>query len=91
MKLVKQSLLKEVQVNSHISHPNIVMLIGYSIEADHLYLLTELIQGPNLDEIVFGELGHHLVLPQKHSVALQICQAVAYLHNRNPHHHTHRY
>ena len=83
LKLVKQSLLKEVQVNSHIRHPNIVLLIGYSIEAYYLYLL-KLMQGPNLDDVLFGDLGHELAMPQKHYIASQICQAVGYLHNRNP-------
>ena len=77
LKLVKESLLKEVQVNSHIIHPNIVILIGY------LYLL-KMMQGQNLDDVLFGILGHELAMPQTHSIASQICQAVGYLHNRNP-------
>ena len=83
LKLVKHSLLKEVQVSSHIRHPNIVLLVCYSTEGDYLYLLTELMQGPNLDDVLFGELGYKLAMPHKHYIASQICQAVGYLHNRN--------
>ncbi|MES9883940.1 MAG: serine/threonine-protein kinase, partial [Sedimenticola sp.] len=84
MKLVRQSVLQEVQINSHIRHPSIVLLMGYSIQADSLYLLTELITGPNLDDVLFGDLGHEFTLTHKHSIALQVCQAISYLHNRNP-------
>lgn len=84
MQLVKQSVLQEVKTNSHIRHPNIVLLMGYSILADSLYLLTEFINGPNLDDVLFGDSEHDFLLTQKHSVALQVAQAVAYLHNHNP-------
>ncbi|XP_060581718.1 probable serine/threonine-protein kinase DDB_G0271682 [Ruditapes philippinarum] len=84
MKLVKQSVLREVEINSHIRHPNIVLLMGYSINADHLYILTELIQGPYLDDLLFGEEGHTLQMSQKHLISQQVTQGIAYLHNRNP-------
>ena len=84
LKIVKQSLLKEVEIHSHIRHPNIVLLMGYSIEADHLFILTELIDGPNLGDVLFGEQGHTIKVEQKHNIAKQVSQAIAYLHNRNP-------
>ncbi|KAH3788834.1 hypothetical protein DPMN_166996 [Dreissena polymorpha] len=55
--------------------------MGYSINANHLYILTELIQCPNLDDLLFGEGEHTLQMSQKHSIAQQ---GIAYLHNRNP-------
>ncbi|XP_052819990.1 uncharacterized protein LOC128245805 [Mya arenaria] len=84
MKVVKQSVLQEVVTNSHLRHPNIVLLMGYSINTDCLYLLTEFIAGPNLDDVLFADNEYEFTVPQKHAVALQVCQGVAYLHNHNP-------
>ena len=51
MRLVKQSVLQEVATNSHIWHPNIVLLMGNSIQVDCLYIITEFIAALNMDDI----------------------------------------
>lgn len=38
MKLVKQSVLQKIVTNSHLRHPNIVLLMTYLVNADSLYL-----------------------------------------------------
>ncbi|KAL4238672.1 Rik1-associated factor 1 [Mactra antiquata] len=84
MRLNKKYVLEEVKVHSKIRHPNIVLLMAYAINKDDLYLVSECIQGLNLDDLLFGDNEHKLDMQKKNNIAVQICMAVCYLHNRRP-------
>lgn len=78
----------KVRVHGMIRHPNIVEIIAVSILKNSIYIVSEYINGRNLDEVLFGEDEESTKLTiqgsDKMNVARQISQAVAYLHNLKP-------
>jgi E3 ubiquitin-protein ligase mind-bomb len=38
-----------------LRHPNIVQIMAISIERNELYIISELVDGPNLEELIFFE------------------------------------
>lgn len=78
----------EVRVHGMIRHPNVVQIMAVSILKNSIYIVSEYIEGLNLEEVIFGDgersttitlEGHDRVC-----VGRQISQAVAYLHNLKP-------
>ena len=88
MKLARTLIQPELDVHSSIRHPNILQLLAYSNEGNKLFLITELVDlvdGNNLDEIIFcGNATPTWNEGTKLIIAVKIIQAVAYLHNQNP-------
>ena len=74
---------KEIQIHSRIRHPNIVQIMAVANTNQSVLIISEYIQGPNLEEVIFGE-NKHILDGNKKNFAVQICRAVAYLHARNP-------
>ena len=78
----------EVRVHDMIRHPNIVQIMAVSILKNSIYVVSEYINGRNLDEVLFGEgqesTKRTIQGNDKMNVARQISQAVAYLHNLKP-------
>ena len=78
----------EVRVHDMVRHPNIVQIMAVSILKNSIYVVSEYINGRNLDEVLFGEGEESTKLTiqgnDKMNVARQISQAVAYLHNLKP-------
>lgn len=74
----RANILKEVQIMSTLSHPNIVKLISFSESRPYYYLVLELLPG--------GELFHQIVRLTYFSenlarhVIVQVAQALRYLH-----------
>ena len=85
---LKSVIETEVRVHDMIRHPNIVQIIAVSILTNSLYIVSEYINGLNLDEVLFGEDAESTKLTSqgkdKMNVGRQISQAVAYLHNLKP-------
>ena len=69
-----------------VRHPNIVQIMAISYLKNSIYLVSELIEGRNLDEMLFrdDERSEPIQSYNKCNVGKQICQAVAYLHNLKP-------
>jgi len=80
----------EVRIHSMLRHPNIVQIMGISLLKNSVYIVSELVDGFNLDELLFcdesSEAHSHrdVLLQDKVSIAKQICQAVTYLHHLKP-------
>ncbi|XP_031565478.1 LOW QUALITY PROTEIN: uncharacterized protein LOC116300699 [Actinia tenebrosa] len=80
----------EVQVHSMLRHPNIVQIMAMSLLKNSVYIVSELVDGFNLEDILFcdksSEAHSHreMLLQGKVLVAKQICQAVTYLHQLKP-------
>ncbi|KAF8455865.1 kinase-like domain-containing protein [Terfezia claveryi] len=74
----RANILKEVQIMSTLSHPNIVKLISFSESRSYYYLILELLPG--------GELFHQIVRLTYFSenlarhVIVQVAEALRYLH-----------
>mgnify|MGYP001795714540 CR=1 FL=1 len=84
-KRITASLANEVSVHSLLRHPNIVQIMGVSFLKNSFYIISELIDEKNLDEILFGEdESSALHSSEKWFIIKQICKAVAYMHNLKP-------
>ncbi len=77
---VESAVLKEVNVHSKVRHPNIVQLMGVSFGPTSLLLIFELVNGANLEDIIFGSNSIPLSADNKNTILKQVCQAIAYLH-----------
>ena len=71
-----------------VRHPNIVQIIAIPVLKNAIYLLSELIKGPNLDDLLFSDdkINTHFTIQSytKFHLGKHIYQAVAYLHNLKP-------
>ena len=84
-KCIQSVLETEVKVHSMVRHPNIVQIIAVSYLKNLILIVSELIEGINLDELIFAH-GHEkeaLTIQNcnKMNVGKHLCCAVAYLHN----------
>ena len=86
-KLMESVLKSEVHVHNKIRHPNIVQIMAVATGKNAVYIVSELVKGANLDELLFpDDDAAAFTIPdnQKPFVGQQIVQAVAYLHNLKP-------
>ncbi len=87
-KRVWSAVQNELQVHSMARHPNIVQIMGVSLLKNSLYIVSEHIEGLNLDELLFGDSENpnsfDVETCDKFAIGKQICQAVAHLHNLKP-------
>jgi len=78
----------EVRVHGMIRHPNVVQIMAVSILKNSIYIVSEYIEGLNLDDVIFGDGERSTTITleghDKVCVGRQISQAVAYLHNLKP-------
>lgn len=80
----------EVRVHSILRHPNIVQIMAISLLKNSVYIVSELVDGFNLEELLFcdesSEAHSHrdVLLQDKVCIAKQVCQAVTYLHHLKP-------
>lgn len=76
-------------IQSKTRHPNVIQLMAVSLGKSSVYIVSELVPGVNLDDILFGEeltTQNYFQIPEdkKPYVGKQVSQAVAYLHNLKP-------
>ena len=78
----------EVRIHSMIRHPNIVQIMAISYLKNSIYLVSELINGRNLEELLFNDDENSDIFTlqscNKYDVGKQVSLAVAYLHNLKP-------
>lgn len=78
----------EVRIHSMVRHPNIVQIMAISYLKNSIYLVSELIKGRNLEELLFNDDENSDAFTiqrcNKLDVGKQISLAVAYLHNLKP-------
>ena len=85
-KRLKSVMETEVQVHTMVRHPNITQIMAVSMEKNHLYIVSEFVDGANLEDLLFGEDVEvkENISEKKIFIAKQVTQAVAYLHNLSP-------
>lgn len=81
IKFMKSFIVRELALHSQLRHPNIVLPLAYAIQNSRLYLVTELIDGDTLDNILFGEKREPMNMQERLNISVKVSQAVAYLHN----------
>ena len=84
MKKAKYLLQRELKINSTVRHPNIVLFMGFNIEGNELQLVSEYLNGPNLDQLLFDEMNIDCPIEKRISTGYQVCAAVTYVHSRRP-------
>lgn len=78
-----KNIMREVSIANQIRHPNIIQIMGLCHDRLTLYIVTELVEGNNLYDILFdSSVRDEFTMNEKEklSVASQLCQAVNYLH-----------
>ncbi len=72
--------IREVQLLAPLRHPNLVQIEDWGWDDDGLYIVMELIDGPNLQELVRRE--GRLPVPRLLNFASQICLALQCAHQQ---------
>lgn len=75
---------RQADIRATLIHPNIPCIYDYFATDDHSYLVQQLIRGSNLEEVADRQIGF---LPEKtvRHWAIQICDALNYLHTHPLH------
>lgn len=86
--LIADAIAKEVNLHSTLHCKNIVQLIGVSVDVGEVFIITELVSGPDLDTYIFDEKYkedyQNLDKVHLNIMASDMAKAVAYLHGQNP-------
>mmetsp|Transcript_50183 Transcript_50183/g.117859 ORF Transcript_50183/g.117859 Transcript_50183/m.117859 type:complete len:490 (-) Transcript_50183:109-1578(-) len=72
---------READLMRSLRHPGIVRLLGVCVEPPHFYLVQELVPGGNIFDLLHKR-GKRLTYGQVLQTALQIADAMAYLHDK---------
>ena len=75
---------REAEVLSSLHHPCIPRVYEQIRDSEHWYLIMDFIEGQTLEEYLAQVPGGRLPLGQALQLALQICEVLVYLHNRQP-------
>ncbi|CAI9116635.1 OLC1v1017832C1 [Oldenlandia corymbosa var. corymbosa] len=73
--------INEIKLISSVSHPNLVRLLGCSIEKGEQILVYEFMPNGTLSQHLQRERGNGLQWPVRITIAAETAQAIAYLHN----------
>ncbi|KAH8976283.1 hypothetical protein BDL97_01G205800 [Sphagnum fallax] len=78
----EEELLTQIEINSYLSHANIVSIIGYCVEKTELILVYDFLPQGTLEDHLHGQevLGWEL----RYKIAVGICKALEYLHDGSP-------
>ncbi|KAL0481840.1 serine/threonine protein kinase/receptor [Acrasis kona] len=86
---------KEVKILQSLRHPNIVLFMGICKKDEHLFIITELIRGSSLHDVVCrkstnlpvkSNFALHTTIPFKTKISflLDVIRGVIYLHKMSP-------
>jgi len=86
---VRESALEEfaaeAQILKKLRHPNICMLVGYTVEPGHELILAELMRCSLLDILKSVRAhGEHVSFPRAIRYAVELARGMRYLHEQNP-------
>ncbi|KAF8408522.1 hypothetical protein HHK36_007678 [Tetracentron sinense] len=70
----------EIRTLGRIRHKNLVTLIGYHMGEVEVFLIYNYLSGGNLETFIHDRSGKSIQWPVIHKIALDIAQALAYLH-----------
>jgi len=79
----RDSLFREVDFLSTLSHENLVQLIDYFVEEGWDFLVMERVTGPTLEDIIM-EAEYPLDELDAANYAIQVCKVLSYLHRQDP-------
>ncbi|PIA31415.1 hypothetical protein AQUCO_04900012v1 [Aquilegia coerulea] len=70
----------EIRTLGRIQHKNLVTLIGYHMGEAEMFLIYNYLSGGNLETFIHENSGNNVQWSVIHKIALDIAQALAYLH-----------
>ncbi|MFS7972546.1 putative protein kinase RLK-Pelle-WAK-LRK10L-1 family [Helianthus anomalus] len=73
--------MNEIKLLSSVSHPNLVRLLGCSVDKDEQILVYEFMPNGTLCQHLQRERGNGLPWPVRLTIATETAQAIAYLHS----------
>ncbi|GFQ04208.1 wall-associated receptor kinase-like 14 [Phtheirospermum japonicum] len=73
--------LNEIHLLSSVSHPNLVRLLGCTVEHEQQILVYEFMPNGTLSQHLQRERGNGLSWPVRLTIAAETAQAISYLHN----------
>ncbi|XP_071710272.1 wall-associated receptor kinase-like 14 [Rutidosis leptorrhynchoides] len=73
--------MNEIKLLSSVSHPNLVRLLGCSVDKDEQILVYEFMPNGTLSQHLRKERGNGLPWPVRLTIASETAQAIAYLHS----------
>lgn len=76
-----EQVINEIKIISSVSHPNLLRLLGCSIENEEQILIYEFMPNGTLSQHLQRERGNGLPWPTRITIATQTAQAIAYLHS----------
>ncbi|KAL2459108.1 Wall-associated receptor kinase-like 14 [Forsythia ovata] len=76
-----EQVINEIKLLSSVSHPNLVRLLGCSIENEEQILVYEFMPNGTLSQHLQREKGNGLPWPVRLTIAAETAQAISYLHN----------
>ncbi|KAJ8538025.1 hypothetical protein K7X08_014565 [Anisodus acutangulus] len=76
-----EQFINEINLLSSVNHPNLVRLLGCSIENGEQILVYEFMPNGTLSQHLQREKGNGLPWPVRLTIAAETAQAIAYLHN----------
>lgn len=79
-----EQVMNEIKLLSSISHPNLVRLLGCSIEDGEHVLVFEYMPNGTLCQHLHGERGEGLTWPVRLAIASETARAIAHLHSSKP-------
>ena len=71
---------REAQLCSQLDHPNICTIFDFNDSDGIFYITMQYVRGKNVRQLVSGR---PLELKSTLSIAIQVCDALAYTHERN--------
>ncbi|KAA8517392.1 hypothetical protein F0562_017685 [Nyssa sinensis] len=84
--------LTEINMISHIQHPNLVQLIGCCVEGSNRILVYEYLENNSVASALLGSKGKHIALdwPQRAAICMGTASGLAFLHEEAEPHIVHR-
>ncbi|XP_057974045.1 wall-associated receptor kinase-like 14 isoform X2 [Malania oleifera] len=79
-----EQVMNEIKLLSSVNHPNLVHLLGCSIENGEQILVYEFMPNGTLSQHLQRERGNGLPWPIRLTIASETAQAIAHLHSANP-------
>ncbi|KAF7829716.1 wall-associated receptor kinase-like 14 [Senna tora] len=76
-----EKVMNEIKLISSVSHPNLVRLLGCSIEYGEQILVYEFMPNGTLNQHLQRERGNGLTWPVRLTIATETAQAIAHLHS----------
>jgi serine/threonine protein kinase len=77
---LKARFLREAQACARLSHPNIVTIYDLGDDKGQLYIVMELLEGQELKDLIEDRVA--MTLPEKLSIMVQVCDGLAYAHEK---------